>query len=982
MVSKALSLHRLKALFKAATSHTKAKGEPQKNEVRYRPIVDTASDAVITITPDGIVYSFDREGERIFGYRAEEVIGQPVTLLMPERFRDLCTAGLRRYLETREARVIGGTTELLGLRKDGSEFLIELSLNEMHEGESLLFRAIIRDISERKQADNTLPEAQDYFRNVFDYAPIGLALVSVEGRYLQVNQALCEMLGYSAEELRATTWQAICHPDDLAASLDYVWRIKKGENPRYHLEKRYLRADGHEIWVWHSFILIEDSEGHPLYFIANVQDITERIQTEEALERSKVNLANAQEMTHLGSWEWNRQAGELHWSDELYRILGFGPQEFVPTHERFLSSVHPEDKELVERAFRQALSEGKPYDDIEFRVIHPDGSERTVQSRAHLIFDEAGRSVTTMLGTAHDVTERKQYEETLERLKRQNELVLNSAGQGIYGLDLQGNATFVNPAAARITGWEIEELLGQSIHDVLHHTKPDGTPYPKDECPAYAALRDRAIHSSDDEVFWRKNGTSFPVEYMSTPILEGDKILGAVVTFNDITERKALEEQLQHQAFHDSLTGLSNRALFMDRLKHALAHTRQGEHYIAVLFMDLDNFKLVNDSLGHEMGDQLLIAVAERLKACLRLEDTIARLGGDEFAILLEDIKAESDAVDMAMCIAEELQTPFVLGEREVFSTSSIGIALGGTSSNRRRAEDLLRLADMEMYRAKSKGWTYSVGSGLGVISNHALKRLELAGDLRRAIERWEFRVYYQPMVALEDSSIVGMEALVRWEHPARGLLLPSEFIGAAEETGLIFQLGKLVLEAACWQARMWREQSQSTSGLVVWVNLSAKQFRWPDLNNEVAEVLQKTGLHPSGLGLEITEGVAMEDAQATYATLRELEDLGVHMAIDDFGTGYSSLSYLRRFPVELLKIDRSFVREVAKDPKDTNIVSAIITLAQALDLKVIAEGVETAEQLRELRKMKCGLVQGYYFSEPLPSEEASALLEQQRCRR
>ncbi|MDQ3835005.1 MAG: PAS domain S-box protein, partial [Actinomycetota bacterium] len=784
---------------------------------------------VITITPDGIVYSFDREGERIFGYRAEEVIGQPVTLLMPDRFRDLCTAGLRRYLETREARIIGGTTELIGLRKDGSEFLIELSLEETHELESRLFRAVIRDISERKQAYNTLPEARDYFRNVFDYAPIGLALVSLEGRYLQVNQALCEMLGYSAEELQATTWQAICHPDDLEAALDYVRRIKRGENPRYHLEKRYLRADGHAIWVWQSFILIDDSEGHPLYFIANVQDITERIQTEEALERSKVNLANAQEMTHLGSWEWSREAGELHWSDELYRIFGFRPQEFVPTYESFISSVHPEDKELVERAVREALFEGKPYD-IEFRVLHPDGSERIVQSQADVILDEAGRAVTTVLGTAHDVTERKQYEETLERLKRQNELVLNSAGQGIYGLDLQGNATFGNPAAARITGWEIEELLGRSLHDVLHHTKPDGAPYPKDECPVYAALRDGAIHSSDDEVFWRKDGTSFPVEYMSTPILEGDKILGAVVTFNDITERKALEEQLQHQAFHDHLTGLSNRALFMDRLKHALAHTRQGEHYVAVLFMDLDNFKLVNDSLGHEVGDQLLIAVAERLKACLGPEDTIARLGGDEFAILLEDIKAESDAVDIAVCIAEELQTPFVLGEREVFSTSSIGIALGGTSSNRRRAEDLLRLADMEMYRAKSKGWTYSVGSGLGVISNHALKRLELAGDLRRAIERREFRVYYQPMVALEDSSIVGMEALVRWEHPERGLLLPSEFIGAAEETGLIFQLGKLVLEAACWQARMWREQSQSTSGLVVWVNLSAKQFRWPDL--------------------------------------------------------------------------------------------------------------------------------------------------------
>src|ERR687886_551061 len=341
MSSKALSLHRLKALFKAATSHRKAKGEPRKSEAPYHNIVDTASDAVITITPDGIVYSFDREGERIFGYRAEEVIGQPVTLLMPDRFRHLCTAGLRRYLETREARIIGGTTELIGLRKDGSEFLIELSLEETHELESRLFRAVIRDISERKQAYNTLPEAQDYFRNAFDYASIGLALVSLEGRYLQVNQALCEMLGYSAEELQATTWQAICHPDDLEAALDYVRRIKQGENPRYHLENRYLRAGGHEIWVWQGFILIDDSEGHPLYFIANVQDITERIQTEEALERSKVNLANAQEMTHLGSWEWSREAGGKQFWDGGFSAFCLPAPGGVPPDARFINSRYP-----------------------------------------------------------------------------------------------------------------------------------------------------------------------------------------------------------------------------------------------------------------------------------------------------------------------------------------------------------------------------------------------------------------------------------------------------------------------------------------------------------------------------------------------------------------------------------------------------------------------------------------------------------------
>jgi diguanylate cyclase (GGDEF)-like protein/PAS domain S-box-containing protein len=712
-----LSWRRWKDLLLNGTEHKRAKDELRKSEARYRAVVNTASDAIITITPDGIIHSFNRGAERIFGYRAEEVIGQLFTLIMPERFREQCMLGLRRYLETHESRVIGGTTELIGLRNDGGEFPVELSLGEVQEDGDRLFAAIIRDITERKRS-----------------------------------------------------------------------------------------------------------------------------------------------------------------------------------------------------------------------------------------------------------------EEALRQLSRQNEMVLNSAGEGIFGLDLQGKTTFINPAAARMTGWDIDELSGQRLHDFLHHSKPDGTPYPSEECPIYAVFKTGATLSRDNEVFWRKDGTHFPVEYVSTPIVEGDKILGAVVTFKDITERKALEKKLQYQAFHDPLTDLPNRALFMDRLGHALARAGQQASEVAVLFTDLDNFKVINDSLGHKAGDQLLVAVAQRLKACLRPVDTVARLGGDEFTLLLEGVTGVSDAARVAERIAQELRAPFALEAHEVFATTSTGVAV--SSSAQGQPTDLLRHADLAMYRAKSKGKAcYEVFEPN--MSTDALERLELETDLRRALGREEFRVYYQPEILLESGDIVGMEALVRWEHPEHGLLLPQEFLPIAEESNLIMPIGQWVLREACKQLRTWQEQYPNLAPLVMSVNLSTREFFQPSL---IAEILRETGVDPRTLQLEITEGaVAYDNAQNANNTLWNLKTLGVQLAIDDFGMGYSSLSYLKRFPVDLLKIDRSFVRELGKDLKDTKIVAAIIHLARALDLKVIAEGVETAEQVEQLRKMKCDMVQGSYFSKPLPSGAVSDLLQQQR---
>ena len=573
-----------------------------------------------------------------------------------------------------------------------------------------------------------------------------------------------------------------------------------------------------------------------------------------------------------------------------------------------------------------------------------------------------------------EITERKTFEEAFERLSRQHEMVLKSAGEGIFGLDLDGNATFVNPAAARITGWEAEELVGRPQHDVLHHTKPDGSPYPREECPIHAALEDGTTHSRDDEVFWRKDGTSFPVEYMSSPIRKDGEVVGAVVTFKDITDRKALEQQLHHQAFYDPLTGLPNRALFMERLEHASTRANRRGSRVTLLFVDLDNFKVINDSLGHKAGDQLLKAVAERMESYLRAEDTAARLGGDEFTILVEDVASVSEGVQLAERIAEVLQPPFTLEEQEVFTTVSIGIALSGPTHE--RAEDLLRHADLAMYRAKHKGKArYEVFEPS--MNAAALRRLRLENELRQALERREFKVHYQPILRLDGGRIAAAEALVRWDHPQRGLLLPEEFLSVAEDTGLIAQIGEGVLREACRQMRAWQQRYPTIPPLTVSVNLSPRQLFRPEL---VAEILAETEIDPGSLQLEITEGMLPSNGvHSVNKTLRSLKDLSIQLAVDDFGMGYSSLSYLKRFPVDFLKIDRSFIAGLRLDAngvsKDAEIVSAMIELTHALGLEAVAEGVETAEQLEQLRNMECDLAQGNYFSEPLPSEALSVLI-------
>ena len=431
-------------------------------------------------------------------------------------------------------------------------------------------------------------------------------------------------------------------------------------------------------------------------------------------------------------------------------------------------------------------------------------------------------------------------------------------------------------------------------------------------------------------------------------------------------------QENRYKAFHDSLTGLPNRALFLDRLQQALDRSSRDRIPRAVLFVDLDNFKIINDSLGHKSGDELLTVAAERLRACLRPADTAARLGGDEFVVLIDGVAGVGDAVRVAERVAAALGEPIELGERQVVVRTSVGIAL--SEDHESQPGVILRNADVAMYEAKKEGKGRSKVFDPGMFAK-ALRRLELGNDLRRAIEQEELRLYYQPKVELSTGSIAGVEALVRWEHPERGLILPEEFIPLAEETGLIVPLGWWVLREACRRVGEWGEKYPAALPLGMSVNLSVKQFQEPDLVRGLAGMLLEIGLEPSRLQLEITESVVMEDADYAAGLLQGLKGIGVKIAVDDFGTGYSSLSLLRRFPFDEMKIEKEFIDGLGKNDQDAVIVQLVTDLAHELGMHVVAEGVETAKQLARLREMGCDQAQGHYFWESLPGEETAALL-------
>ncbi len=563
---------------------------------------------------------------------------------------------------------------------------------------------------------------------------------------------------------------------------------------------------------------------------------------------------------------------------------------------------------------------------------------------------------------------------SLENLRQQEELreseakfrTLAETSAAATFIDQGTRFRYVNSMTEIITGYSREELLAMDLLDVIH---PDFRELVMER--GLARLRGEDVPVRYEIKIVTKSGDDCWVD-VTTSLTEFEGKPAVLGTAFDITERKRAEETIRHQAYHDPLTDLPNRMLFEDRLNTALAQARRKAQMTAVMFLDLDRFKVVNDTVGHALGDRLLKGVGERLMGLVRDGDSVARVGGDEFTVLLPDVARPEDTVEVAERILDVLRQPWVLNGHEFHISTSIGIAMYPNDGE--DAESLLRNADTAMYRAKDGGRdNYKLYTP--TMNARIAERLALENSLRHGLERGEFVVYYQPQVDIGSGRIVGMEALVRWQHPEQGLISPAEFIPVAEETGLIVPLGAWVLRIACAQNKAWQEAGVPPMRMAV--NLSARQFQLRDLIDTVAQVLEETRLDAQFLQLEITEGVAMQDVEFTVTMLRELREMGVQIAMDDFGTGHSSLSYLKRFPINILKIDQSFVRDLTVDPDDAAIASTIIMMAHNLKLKVIAEGVETEDQLAFLRERQCDEMQGYLFSKPAPAEAFEAMLRQ-----
>ena len=589
------------------------------------------------------------------------------------------------------------------------------------------------------------------------------------------------------------------------------------------------------------------------------------------------------------------------------------------------------------------------------------------------------RSVMAHLELWHKTRDLEQVarerDRALESLKASEEryaLVVRSANDGLWDWDLETNEMHFCPRWKAMLGYENEEITGRP-DEWFSRVHPDDIEGVQAEMTSH--LMGLTPHFQKEHRVRDREGVYRWMLSRGLAVWDSSRhVYRMSGSVTDVTDQKETEKQLLHNAFHDVLTGLPNRALFMDRLNRSVTAAKNREDYLfAVLFLDVDRFKVVNDSLGHQIGDQLLIAMAQRLEGCLRPGDMVARLGGDEFAIIVDHIKHVSDATQAAERIQDELGTPFTLSGHEVFAAASIGIAMNISPSE--LPEDILRNADTAMYRAKDRGRACYELFEKGMHAR-AVALMQLETDLRRALGRDEFRLHYQPIISLETWRISGFEALLRWQHPEHGVISPLTFIPLAEETGLIIPIGQWVLREACRQARIWQDQFPSDPPLSMSVNLSGKQFLQVDLIERIEEILVETGLQASSLEIEITESAIIENIDSATLMLRQLKALGIRLSLDDFGTGYSSLSYLHRFPIDTIKIDRSFVSRM-NSPKNSEIVRTIVTLAGNLGLSVIAEGVETREQILHLTGLNCDLVQGYLLSKPIDGEAMRDLIEE-----
>ena len=852
-----------------------------------------------------------------------------------------------------------------------------------------------QDVTARRESEAALRESEERYRRLVEMSPDGIAIHS-EGRIVFANPSALRILGASREEdLIGRAAIDFVHPDYVAVVRQRWEALHRGESVPF-LEEKLLRLDGTPVEVESQAMPFVHHDRAAVQVV--VRDISRRKRA-ETLQRALYRIAeissSVQDMPGFYA-SVHQIVGELMYARNFYLAL-YDEAARALSFEYFVDEVDPAPPEIkagktlteyVLRTGAPLLASPAVFDRLvasgEVEVVGAPSVDwlgvplmrgdsalgvLVVQSYSESArYTEEDRDILTFVSQhVAAALDRRRGSEALRESEARFRTLAETAPCAIFIYQGEG-FRYANPAAASITGYTRDDLRTISFWDLVH---PDFREALRER--ALARQRGESVPSRYEFKIERRDGDDRWLDSSVSSVEFGGRPAVLGIAF-DVTERKRAEEQIKSLAYHDVLTGLPNRLLFNDRLNVAVAQAHRQQQRLGILFLDLDRFKVINDSLGHSLGDRLLQAVAERLEAGVREGDTVARLGGDEFILLLPGIARAEDIAKVAEKILDSLRLPFRLEGRDLFVTASIGLSL--YPEDGLDGETLVKNADIAMYRAKEQGRdNYQLYTH--AMNERAVERLALESSLRKALAHGELLLHYQPLLDLSTGRVHGVEALLRWEHPESGIVYPGEFMHLAEVTSLILPIGVWTLRTACAQVKRWQEEGHPH--LCVAVNLSARQFQQPEVVDHVKRALRETGLSARSLDLEITESHAMQNAEATIHTLRELKALGVRISIDDFGIGYSSLSYLKRLPIDTLKIDQSFVRDITSDPDDAAIATAIIALAHTLKLRVVAEGVENQQQLEFLSTRQCDRMQGFLFSHPLPAAACGEFLARAR---
>lgn len=913
--------------------------------------------AILHRSPYGVVL-IERDGR--FRY-----VNPEFTVITGYTKKDIPEGGawLTKVLPDGEDQVPDLTSWMEDLVKDNTDGFIHLVAKdgrkkELHQRFFLLEAGravmILLDVTESKKAEAALRESEERFRRLSHNAPDIIYSLDLEGRFNYVNRVWEKLLGHSPEDVLGRRFTDFVRLEDRRFYAEIFKNIQENEETISDITLRLVARDGSERLFSFGGSPDYNAEQEISGMIGVIKDIDRRVRAEENLRIQKAHLEQLYENAPEAIVVLDRDEVVTRINQEFTRLFGYQPSEAVNQHIDDLI-VGPE--QLNEsRTLADIIQSGREVKAESIRS-RKDGSPVHVSILGTPINVYDGHFGTYAI--YRDITERKKTEEALTESERRHRIVLASAPDPILVYDMKGRVTYLNPAFTRVFGWSEKEVLGQGIDFI-----------PARNWPETKMMEERILAGEDfsgvESRRLTKDGQIIDVSVSGATFLDNQgRYQGNVVTLQDITQRKMTEEQLRFIAYHDTLTGLPNRKAFYERLDDLILHSRRAQVLPrwALLFLDLDRFKDINDTLGHDIGDLLLVEAAERVRGCLRGSDYVFRLGGDEFTVILTELTQDIDAAKVAEKLLVAISQPYRIKDHDLFVTCSIGISVHPLDGN--VVEALVRNADTAMYVAKRDEDRYRFFTE--DMNNKAMKRLMIENHLRSAIDRREFTLHYQPLVD-RDKNITGTEALLRWDNPDLGLISPDEFIPIAEETGLIVPIGEWVLNEACRQVKKWHNSGYTRLSMAV--NLSPRQFRHQNLIEIISGIIQETGLDPASLRLEVTETSVMEDPEEAIAKMNLLHDMGMRFAIDDFGTGYSSLAYLKRFPVDTLKIDRSFIKDMTVDTDDEEIIRTIVAMATNLKMEAQAEGVETEEQREFLSREGCHNMQGFLFSPALPVEE------------